>query len=65
LKEAGIDHIVGHDFSVAYAKSFDYVNENDMLMLSPTMSGFGMSLPGDNMFSLKPHIGYDVYAKML
>jgi hypothetical protein len=29
------------------------------------MSELGMSLPGDNMFSLYPQIGYDVYAKML
>jgi ABC-type branched-subunit amino acid transport system substrate-binding protein len=65
LKEAGVDLIVGHDFSVACAKSFDYVNENKMLMLSPTVSGLGMSLPGDNMFSLRPHTRYDVYAKML
>lgn len=65
LKEAGVDLIVGHDFSVACAKSFDYVNENDMLMLSPTVSGLGMSLPVDNMFSLRPHTGYEVYAKML
>ena len=54
LDEAGINLIVGHDYSLANRYSLDYANEHDMLLLSPQGVGVRLSIPDDNLFKLSP-----------
>ena len=71
LNAAGINLIVGHDYSLANVYSLDYANENDMLLLSPQGVGIRLSIADDNLFKLSPN-DYDdpevydrVYAQMI
>jgi ABC-type branched-subunit amino acid transport system substrate-binding protein len=71
LYEEGINLIVGHDYSLANRYSFEYANENNLLLLSPMGVGVGQSIPDDNLFKLTPNMYenpevYDrVYARMI
>ncbi len=55
LNAAGINLIVGHDYSLANVYSLDYANEHDMLLLSPQGVGVRLSIPDDNLFKLSPN----------
>jgi len=71
LNEAGINLIVGHDYSMANWYSLDYATENNMLLLSPMGVGLGQSIPDDNLYKLTPNMYEDpdvydrVYAQMI
>jgi hypothetical protein len=71
LNNAGINLIVGHDYSSANWYSLDYTNEQNMLLLSPMGVGLGQSIPDDNLFKLTPNVYEDpdvydrVYAQMI
>lgn len=54
FKAYGIDFIVGHGWSSMCDASLEYVNENEMLLLSPSSSSPKLSIPGDNLFRLAP-----------
>ena len=55
LNEAGINLIVGHDYSLANCYCMDYADEQDMLLLSPQGVGLGLSIADDNLFKLSPN----------
>jgi ABC-type branched-subunit amino acid transport system substrate-binding protein len=71
LKEDGINLIVGHDFSLANRYSFEYADENDLLLFSPSGIGHEQSKPDDSLYKLTPNIYenpkvYDqVFAEMI
>jgi ABC-type branched-subunit amino acid transport system substrate-binding protein len=71
LNKTGINLIVGHDYSLANRYSFEYANENNMLLLSPTGVGVGQSIPDDNLFKLSPNsyedpeVYHRVFAKLI
>ena len=71
LNMAGINLIVGHDYSSANWYSLDYANEQNMLLLSPMGVGLSQSIPDDNLFKLTPNMYEDpdvydrVYAQMI
>jgi len=67
LNQSGIDLIVGHDYSLANVYSLNYANENNMLLLSPSGIGIGLSKPDDYLYKLMPNEYEDpeVYAKVL
>lgn len=49
FKESGISLVIGHAWSPMCEASRQYVNENDVLLLSPSSSSSTLSLPGDNL----------------
>lgn len=55
LNAAGINLIVGHDYSLANCYCLDYADEHDMLLLSPQGVGIGLSIADDNLFKLSPN----------
>lgn len=67
LNEEGLNLIVGHDFSLANRYSLECVEEKDMLLLSPSGIGLGLSKPDDGLFKLMPNECDDpeVYAEVL
>jgi len=50
----GIDIIIGHGWSSQCLASLDYVNENNMLLLSPSSTYPELGLPGDNLLRISP-----------
>jgi len=54
FKESGISLVIGHAWSSMCKASLQYVNENDVLLLSPASSSSTLSLPGDNLYRLTP-----------
>ena len=48
----GVDMIIGGSWSSHAYASLDYVNENDMLLFSPSATYPGLAIPGDNLFRL-------------
>ena len=54
FKESGVSLVVGHAWSPMCEASLQYVNENDVLPLSPSSSSSTLSLPGDNLYRLTP-----------
>jgi ABC-type branched-subunit amino acid transport system substrate-binding protein len=54
FKESGISLVIGHVWSSMCEASLQYVNENDVLLLSPASSSSTLSLPGDNLYRLTP-----------
>ncbi len=54
FKESGISLVIGHAWSSMCEASLQYVNENDVLLLSPSSSSSTLSLPGDNLYRLTP-----------
>ena len=67
FKASGIDFIVGHGWSSLCDASLEYVNENDILLLSPSSSSPKLCIPDDNLFRLAPPDSTQgpVIAKML
>lgn len=65
--EMGVDLIIGGMWSSQAAGSRDYVNENDMLLLSASSTAPALSIPSDNLFRLCPddNIQGNVLAKMM
>ena len=54
FKESGVSLVIGHAWSSMCKASLQYVNENDVLLLSPASSSSTLSLPGDNLYRLTP-----------
>lgn len=54
FKESGVSLVIGHAWSPMCEASLQYVNENDVILLSPSSSSFTLSLPGDNLYRLTP-----------
>jgi len=54
FKESGVSLVIGHAWSPMCEASLQYVNENDVLLLSPASSSSTLSLPGDNLYRLTP-----------
>jgi len=52
--EMGINLIVGHGWSGQCQASLDYVNENNMLLLSPSSTFPLLAIPRDNLYRLIP-----------
>jgi len=50
--KSGYDVIVGHGQSSHCSAVLDYVNENDMLLLSPSSTSPLLSIPDDNLYRL-------------
>ena len=71
LNQSGINLIVGHDYSQANHYSLQYANEHQMLLLSPSGVGLGLSKPDDYLYKLMPNEYEDpevyekVYAQMI
>jgi len=71
LNQSGINLIVGHDYSLANHYSLEYANDHQMLLLSPSGVGLGLSKPDDYMYKLMPNEYEDpevyekVYAQMI
>lgn len=65
--EMGVDLIIGGYWSSQAQGSLDYVNENDMLLLSPSSTGPLLAIPDDNLFRLAPvdPVQGKVIAKMM
>lgn len=53
-KPHGVDLIIGAPWSSFAAASLDYVNENDILLFSPSSTAPQLALPDDNLFRLCP-----------
>lgn len=54
FNESGVSLVIGHAWSSMCKASLQYVNENDVLLLSPSSSSSTLSLPGDNLYRLTP-----------
>lgn len=54
FKESGVSLVIGHAWSSMCEASLQYVNENDVLLLSPSSSSSALSLSGDNLYRLTP-----------
>jgi len=71
LNQSGINLIVGHDYSQANHYSLQYANEHQMLLLSPSGVGLGLSKPNDYLYKLMPNeyenpeVYEKVYAQMI
>lgn len=50
----GINLIVGHWFEESVSSSLQYINDNDMLMISPSSSSVQLAIADDNLFRLTP-----------
>lgn len=50
----GINLIHGGAWSSQAGASLNYINENDMLLLSPSSTSFELAIEGDNLFRLTP-----------
>jgi branched-chain amino acid transport system substrate-binding protein len=60
--EMGIDLIIGGGWSSMAAESLDYVNDNDILLFSPSSTSPELSFPRDNLFRLCPDANHDAKA---
>jgi branched-chain amino acid transport system substrate-binding protein len=54
LKAEGINIVIGGAWSSQASASLSYVNENNMLLLSPGSTSPALAIPGDNLFRLCP-----------
>ena len=54
LHDEGIDIVVGHPYSTQCEVSLDYVNGNDMLLLSSSSTSPFLEIPGDNLLRACP-----------
>ena len=54
LSESGVEAIIGHTISSMSAAALDYINEKELLMLSPTSSAEYLMGRDDFFFSLYP-----------
>ena len=54
----GVKLLLGGFMSGQASESLDYVNENNMLLLSPSSTSPTLATPDDNLFRLVPHEGY-------
>ncbi len=54
FKEMGINIIIGHPWSSHNYVSMTYVNENNMLLFSPSSSSSQLARPGDNLLRMSP-----------
>jgi branched-chain amino acid transport system substrate-binding protein len=65
--EMGVDLIIGGFWSSMAAGSLDYMNANDMLLLSPSSTAIALAIPDDNLFRLRPDdtIQGRIIAKMM
>ena len=52
--EMGVDVIIGAPWSSMAAASLDYINENNMLLISPASTSPILAIPDDNLFRLSP-----------
>lgn len=54
FKEENTNLIVGHPWSSQCQLALDYVNENNMIMLSPSSTSHLLAIPDDNLYRLTP-----------
>lgn len=54
FKEMGIDIVIGHPWSSQCFSSMILVNENDMLLFSPSSSSSQLAIPDDNLLRMCP-----------
>jgi branched-chain amino acid transport system substrate-binding protein len=54
FKAGGINIVIGGAWSSQASASLPYVNENDMLLISPGSTSPALAIPGDNLFRLCP-----------
>jgi len=57
FKQNGIDLIIGHPYSSQCQVSLDYVNENNMLLLSGSSTATNLAIPNDRLFRACPSDG--------
>ena len=55
FKAMGINLIIGGRWSSQAAASLSYVNDNNMLLFSPTSTSPILAIPGDNLYRMCPH----------
>lgn len=51
----GVNMVVGHWWDISVASTLKYINDNDMLMLSPSSSSSMLAVEDDNLFRLTPN----------
>ncbi|MBN2336309.1 hypothetical protein JXL21_12180 [Candidatus Bathyarchaeota archaeon] len=56
LKAMGVVSVVGGDTDSMASSSLGYIDDNNMLMISPTSNGLWIAKPDDNLFRLSPPI---------
>lgn len=61
FKVTGIDLIIGHPWSGQCLESLNYVNTNDMLLISGSSTNPDLAIPNDRLFRTCPHDGESVY----
>jgi len=54
FKAGGINIVIGGAWSSQASASLSYVNENDMLLISPCSTSHALAIPGDNLFRICP-----------
>lgn len=55
FKQNGIDLIIGHPWSGHCEVSLDYVNTNNMLLISGSSTSPALAIPNDRLFRISPH----------
>ena len=55
MNSRGIDIVIGPDTSAGLERILDYVNDNGMLLLSPSSTAPSLAIPGDAVFRLAPN----------
>lgn len=55
FKSQGIDLVIGHGWSGQCSASLSYVNENNMLLISPSSTSPLLSIAGDKLFRTCPN----------
>ena len=60
--EMGVDLLIAGHWSSQALTVLEYVNENNMLMFSPSSTYYSLAIPGDNLYRLTPTDNYQVKA---
>ena len=55
MNSRGIDIVIGPDTSASVERIIDYVNNNGMLLVSPSSTAPSLAIPGDAVFRLAPN----------
>lgn len=63
LRSMGISLLIGGGWSDHAQISLSYINENDMLLFSPSSTTLDLSIPDDNLFRLSPSDRWYTLAK--
>jgi ABC-type branched-subunit amino acid transport system substrate-binding protein len=52
LHDSGVDMLIAGFWSSQAAESLEYVNDNDMIMFSPSSTSHDLAIPNDNLYRL-------------